>query len=445
MSCENFLKLTIKLFLVISLLLGVGFCFPKSIQAQEESINSLRIFYQGTLLDSEEKPVEDGNYNMRFSIYDAETEGNILWQEEYAFYNAVSIKNGQFKIILGRTKPINLKIEEGPFWLEVSIGNLTEDGEIIWNLGTEQRKKIMSLSDFLKEEGLDYLKEDGITEEEWEEIYQLLEKKLKEQPNLVFLLDLEQIKTNGNNSSFQLFDTLRIFINFISEKVLEIGDKISEIGGKIDEILKRIEEITLALFNIGEKVDRLYQVLVADKGLGPEELPLESSETKNYTSQKFERLTIKAGESSIRVFNESIKAESLIFVSFFDDPGSQWWISKKVPENSFTISLKEPAPQDLRFDYWILNPIRDEISNGAGEENQQPLFSSTTGQNQLPEEQPNQSEEPKQLEEPQVPEEIKEAEPIESTTTINNQTSSEEIQPVSPEEQNEEQFSEPSL
>jgi|GEM_PF-5344363 len=362
MDYKYLLKLTVNLFLLILLFFGAGFCFFKSVQAQEEN-TGLRILYQGNLLDSEDVPVQDGNYNMRFSIYDSETEGSIIWQEEYVFYNAVFVKNGQFKIILGRIKPLNLKIGAGPFWLGVSIGQQTDTGEIVWSLGMEQRKKIMSLSDFLKQEGLGYFEENGITEQEWEEIYRLLEEKLSGQPNLILLFDLEQIKTNENGSDSKLFDILKTFINFISEKISEIGDKITELGKKIDEVLAKMEEITLALLNIGEKIDRIYQVLITNKGLElGQPLPL-TSEINNYTSQKFDQLIIKEGESSIRIFNQSIKIESLIFISFLNDPGSQWWISEKVPGGSFTLSLKEPATQDLIFNYWILDEEEQSVQS----------------------------------------------------------------------------------
>lgn len=351
MDWLKFKKIIMNFFLIITFL-SFNFCFAEIIKAQEED-GGLRIIYQGTLSDEQGEPVEDGSYNMRFSIYDTETQGSIIWQEEYIFYNAVFVKNSRFKIILGRMKPLNLKIEQGPFWLDVSIGRLTESSEIVWNLGTEQRKKIISLSDFLKQEGLGYLEEGGVTEEEWEEIYRLLEEKLGQQPNLILLFDLEQMKTGETGS--QLFDILKTFINFISEKISEIGDKIVELGKKIDEVLTKLEEITSVLSNMGRKIDRLYQVLVADKGLESGEPLMPIDEINNYSGRKFERLVIKEGENSIRIFNESIKAESLIFISFLEDPGSYWWISEKVPGNSFTLFLKEPASKDLIFNYWILN------------------------------------------------------------------------------------------
>ncbi|PIR71598.1 MAG: hypothetical protein COU43_01745, partial [Candidatus Nealsonbacteria bacterium CG10_big_fil_rev_8_21_14_0_10_37_25] len=125
-------KLLITIFLTIILLIG-DFCFAKIVNAQEgpENLSNLRILYQGQLSDSEGNPIADGKYNIRFRIYDEEEWGNILWQEEYTFYNAISVKEGQFKIILGRENPINLNLDEAPFWLGISIGLTAPEG-ISW-------------------------------------------------------------------------------------------------------------------------------------------------------------------------------------------------------------------------------------------------------------------------------------------------------------------------
>jgi hypothetical protein len=366
MNCKNFLKLTISSLLIISFL-GIGFCFPKLIKAQEE-FSDLRILYQGSLLDSEGNLVEDGKYNMRFVIYDSETEGNILWQEEYTSYNAVFVRNSQFKIILGRETPISLNLDQGPFWLGITIGTETQGGGIIWDIGMEPRKKIISLSELLDEKGLNYLKEEGLTEDDWEEIFQLLEEKLEEQPNLVVLFDLEQVgKTaTGTDDNLQLFSLLQNLISFLSEKISEIGEKLNEILIKLDRIIS-------SLNNMGRKIDTLYDVLVVDEGLAPAEVPPTPLEETIYNNQKVENLILRAGESSIRISNQSIKEGSLIFISFLDDPGSSWWISEKVPDHSFTLSLKEPASQDLRFDYWILNEEEPEETQPEEQPQEEPL------------------------------------------------------------------------
>lgn len=420
MNYKNSSKIIVTFSLIFFLLGGIFiFCFPRPAEAQEEN-SGLRILYQGSLSDPEENPVEDGNYNMRFLIYDSETEGNLLWQEEYVLYNAIPVKTGKFRVVLGRTKPIVFSVEQGPYWLEIAVGNPVENDEIVWDISVKSRKKIISLSELLKEEKLDYLQEDGLTEGEWESIFQLLEEKLGEQPEMVFLFDLEQLGTSDGGFSSQLFGLLKNLINFLDEKISEMGNKISEMGTQINEVLKRMEDMTLILLNMGEKIDRLYQVLVVDKGLSSGETISPIGETKNYTAQRFERMVIRGGESSIRVFNQSVEGESLIFISFLDDPGCPWWISEKVPGISFNISLEEPSSQDLRFDYWILD-----------EGEQQFLPPATATQNQSPEEPSVGSEE----------EQTEATTTIEATTTVDNQSSGEQNQPTSSGVSSEEQSS----
>ena len=354
------LKLIISFFLVLSFLIN-GFLFSQPINAQEESSSSsspdsfsnLRILYQGKISDSEGNLVKDGKYDMRFGIYDSETGGNILWREEYTFYNAVFVKDGQFKVILGGVNPISLNFKKGPFWIGVMVGTEKGEGEITWDIGTEPRKKIITLSEFLGKKEL--------TEEEWKNVSSLIKEKLGDQSNLVILVDLGQVKneTAGQVTSFgsQLYDILQNFINFISQKI-------SEIGEGINKILAKLEEISSSLIKVAKKVDVLYKVLIVDKNLVPKELPQPSpDEGASYTKKEVENLIFKEGETSIKIFNQTIKKESLISISFLDNPGSTWWISEKVPGHSFTISLKEPAFQDLKFNYWILNKESSEEKN----------------------------------------------------------------------------------
>lgn len=334
------------------LLVAIGcFCVFDYLNAQASA--NIRIFYQGTLADSKGNPVEDGRYNMRFAIYDSQEEGNILWQEEYTFWEAVFVKDGKFQVILGRKNPLNLDFEKGPYWLGVAVGEESEIGEITWNIGVEARKKIISLSQIIDQEGLD--------KKTAEDISKLVEEKLGNQPNLVIVFNLEDIeKTKEKGAvgpggfSIGVFQDLVVFIG---EKISWIVDKLSEIGEKIGEILIKLESIKSTLVDIARKIDVLYNILVTDKELVSQESP-ESSEEIIYTYKKIERLVLKGGERSVKVFNESIKEDSLVFISFLDDPGSSWWISEKT-DGQFTISLKEPAPKDLTFSYWILNETSD--------------------------------------------------------------------------------------
>jgi len=259
-------KLLITIFLTIILLIS-GFCFVKIVNAQEgpETVSNLRILYQGQLFDSAGNPLEDGRYNIRFVIYDEETQGNVLWQEEYTFYNALSVNEGQFKIILGRENPIELDLSQAPFWLGISIGILTEENGIEWGEEIQPRKKITTLSEILGVEEL--------TPEQWENLSQLIKEKLGEETDIVLLFDVAQLESlgteQGTDFSSSIISFFQNFINFISDKISEIGEKINQILAKIDNIIDTLANIVDTLTELKHKIDVLYEVLIIQQGLEP--------------------------------------------------------------------------------------------------------------------------------------------------------------------------------
>jgi predicted lipoprotein with Yx(FWY)xxD motif len=78
--------------------------------------------YQGYLTDATGTPVPDGNYNLTFTIYDAESGGTVLWTETNP---TVAVSSGLFNVILGSVDPISLPFEK-PYWLGVKVGTEPE-------------------------------------------------------------------------------------------------------------------------------------------------------------------------------------------------------------------------------------------------------------------------------------------------------------------------------
>jgi hypothetical protein len=76
------------------------------------------INYQGRLTDSSGKPLE-GTHNLTFRIYDAETAGNLLWQETY---QNINIQKGIFSIMLGSVTNLDLPFDK-PYWLEIKVND----------------------------------------------------------------------------------------------------------------------------------------------------------------------------------------------------------------------------------------------------------------------------------------------------------------------------------
>ena len=77
------------------------------------------ISYQALLTDAQGKTVADGPYKITFGLYDAATDGTILWQEAY---ENIEVKNGIINVILGSVVPLDLPFEQ-EYWLGISLGN----------------------------------------------------------------------------------------------------------------------------------------------------------------------------------------------------------------------------------------------------------------------------------------------------------------------------------
>ena len=83
------------------------------------------ISFQGILKDSDGQPVEDGTYEVKFRIHDAETDGEILW-ESMGEPLLIVTTNGFFKHILGSTNPITGEVFDVTVGLETYLGITVE-------------------------------------------------------------------------------------------------------------------------------------------------------------------------------------------------------------------------------------------------------------------------------------------------------------------------------
>lgn len=88
-------------FLSVSALLGLLISFPSVSPAQQMN-------YQGRLTDSAGNPLVDGQYNLTFNIYDAATDGTVLWgpfvcdgTSGNGKAPSADLVNGRFNVILG--------------------------------------------------------------------------------------------------------------------------------------------------------------------------------------------------------------------------------------------------------------------------------------------------------------------------------------------------------
>ena len=72
--------------------------------------------YQGVLTDANGTPVADGPVNLTFKLYDAATDGTMLWEET----QQVDVAKGLFNVILGTCYPLNLSFDK-PYWLGSTV------------------------------------------------------------------------------------------------------------------------------------------------------------------------------------------------------------------------------------------------------------------------------------------------------------------------------------
>jgi hypothetical protein len=97
---------------LMGLLMGVSVSAFAQVSAVPNSLN-----FQGRLATSSGNPVPDGNYSVRFSLWDAASAGTEKWNKTVA---NVQVKNGTFAVTLDAFPAGTFNAN---LWLEVKVGN----------------------------------------------------------------------------------------------------------------------------------------------------------------------------------------------------------------------------------------------------------------------------------------------------------------------------------
>lgn len=79
--------------------------------------------YQGRLYDDAGAPLNT-SVGMRFTIYDALTDGNVMWGPE--IYDTVAVQEGLFDVALGSQSPMSPALWNGDRYLEIAV-----DGQVL--------------------------------------------------------------------------------------------------------------------------------------------------------------------------------------------------------------------------------------------------------------------------------------------------------------------------
>jgi hypothetical protein len=136
MKTKNLWKHISIVIVVLSLFVAVGTVLgqePEPPEAEGEEEKDARIEgemdiaafpartmnYQGYLTDGSGNPL-DGDYDMVFSLWDADTGGNREWGDET--HASVSVSNGLFSVVLGETVPLDPHTDfDEQLYLEITV------------------------------------------------------------------------------------------------------------------------------------------------------------------------------------------------------------------------------------------------------------------------------------------------------------------------------------
>ena len=77
--------------------------------------------FQGRLTNPDGTNVADGDYDMTFRMYDADSGGNELWSEGHTGANDVTVEDGVFNVTLGTLNAITPDFNSGTYWLEIAV------------------------------------------------------------------------------------------------------------------------------------------------------------------------------------------------------------------------------------------------------------------------------------------------------------------------------------
>ncbi len=307
---------------------------------ENENVRSdLRLLYEGALVDEAGTSVPDGRYNMRFTVFDAPQGGEVLWQETHAYYEGILVNRGRLRVVLGRENPLSLDFGEAPFFLATEIGEEKEEG-IEWSGQIGERKEITTLSALL----------DGkeLTEDNWAEVERMLREK-GGKGELIVLMDMASLgglEQGGQTLPPQFFETFKKFIDFLSERM-------SEIGAKLNTVLEELEGINTLLVDMKGKIDELHAALVVNGG-GDQSPASISDSGSEIETKDTGRAIIQEGEDAVKIVSSAVTKESKVFITFFENPNVGWWVSQKAPSEFFVVSLRKPAEKTLEFDYWVV-------------------------------------------------------------------------------------------
>ncbi|MCK4329604.1 right-handed parallel beta-helix repeat-containing protein [candidate division WOR-3 bacterium] len=121
-----------------------------SVKVGDKAAIPQELNFQGFLTDADADTALSGDYDIIFKIYDANTNGNVLWTESWT---DVSVEGGIFNVILGETQPIpdSVFLDYTGLWLELTIeGDVLTPRQKIVSVGRAYKAAHADTSDYAK-------------------------------------------------------------------------------------------------------------------------------------------------------------------------------------------------------------------------------------------------------------------------------------------------------
>ncbi len=98
--------------------------FAQVFTQKANAVASTYLNFQARLMNGSGATVPDGNYNVEFKLYDAETGGSMLWSESYTGADRLRVANGYLTANLGSETAFGSSIDwTQKLWLTMNIGD----------------------------------------------------------------------------------------------------------------------------------------------------------------------------------------------------------------------------------------------------------------------------------------------------------------------------------
>ncbi len=119
MNINRLLRFAVLIASIALLAISIGPWSSGSASALPPAQSGGTVPYSGSLADDAGQPVADGTYAFTFTLYDAETGGELLWRETQ---EGVTVQGGAFVALLGSVNGLPKEaLDGGERWLEVAV------------------------------------------------------------------------------------------------------------------------------------------------------------------------------------------------------------------------------------------------------------------------------------------------------------------------------------